>query len=250
MEIYLAAVKQDHLNLIKNYDITDLNLLQSFYYFRKSKEDFIKKVIKAENFLLDSGTFSFLCGAKEVNFDLYIEHYADFINKYGIKKFFELDIDSFVGLKEVERLRHKLESLTGTKPIVVWHKNRGKEYFIEMCKNYPYVAIGGLATKEVGKKEIEQVFDWFIQMAHKYKAKIHALGLSDMNIIYKHKFDSVDSCNWLYGNIRGHVYSFDLKTMRMKKKDPPQGMKLKSKKVTCRNLREWSLFVKYARHNL
>lgn len=249
MEIYLAAVNQYSLNNL-DIDIADLNILQSFYNIRKSKEDFIKKIIASKNFLLDSGTFSFLCGAKEVDFDLYIEQYADFINKYGIKNFFELDIDSFVGLKEVERLRDKLENLTGRKPIPVWHKNRSKEYFIEMCKKYPYVAIGGLATKEVKKKEITEVFDWFIQTAHKYNAKIHALGLSDMKIIYRNKFDSVDSCNWLYGNIGGHIYWFDLKTMMMKKKKSPQGKRIKSKEGATRNLREWALFVKYARYYL
>lgn len=87
-----------------------------------------------------------------------------------------MDIDSVVGLAEVERLRHKLERMTGKKPIPVWHKNRGKEYFVKMCEEYPYVAIGGIVTKEIPRKVYETAFPWFINTAHKHKAKIHGLG--------------------------------------------------------------------------
>ena len=53
-----------------------------------------------------------------VDWDEYIESYAEFINNHNIKLFMELDIDSVVGIKEVERLRNKLERLTNKQCIL------------------------------------------------------------------------------------------------------------------------------------
>lgn len=39
-------------------------------------------------------------GKAAVNWDEYVEEYAEFIIKYDIKLFFELDIDAIVGLKK------------------------------------------------------------------------------------------------------------------------------------------------------
>ena len=158
------------------------------------------------SFLLDSGAFTFMSGSHKggINWDEYVEEYAAFINRWDVKLFFELDIDSVVGLPETERLREKLEALTGKKPIPVWHRNRGKEYFIKMCEDYPYVALGGIVTKEIDRKKYETAFPWFIKTAHEHKCKIHGLGYTTVANLKKYHFDSVDSTSWLYGN-RGGV---------------------------------------------
>jgi hypothetical protein len=53
----------------------------------------------------------------DIDWDDYVEDYGKFINKYDVKNFFELDIDTIVGLKEVERLRERLEKITMPNPI-------------------------------------------------------------------------------------------------------------------------------------
>lgn len=113
--------------------------------------------------MLDSGAFSYINGknTNNVNWDEYIESYAEFINNHNIKLFMELDIDSVVGIKEVERLRNKLERLTNKQCIPVWHKSRGKDYWLKMIKEYDYVAIGGIVTKEIKPSEYKY-FHWFI----------------------------------------------------------------------------------------
>lgn len=78
-------------------------ILESFYYCRDN--EVIPKLLPIlGDFLLDSGAFSFMQGKGAVDWDQYTEEYAEWINRYGITKFFELDIDSLVGIKEVERL--------------------------------------------------------------------------------------------------------------------------------------------------
>lgn len=247
MEVFLAG--EHPVKNGKNADWEGLNILETYYYLQNNKE-FPRLIGNFQNFLLDSGAFTFMSGANVVDFDKYVEGYAAFIKKWDVKNFFELDIDSVVGIREVERLRKKLERLSGRKPIPVWHKSRGKEYFIEMCKNYPYVAIGGIVTKEIPIKKYEKLFPWFVKTAHKYGCKIHALGYTNIKGLHTYHFDSVDSTAWLYGNMSGSVYKFDAKNGTINKTKAPQGKKLRSKLVAAHNFGEWVRFMKYARARL
>lgn len=231
--------------------LANINVLESYYYLRKN-EDFMSIVRHFGSFLLDSGAFTFMSGSHKgaINWDEYVEAYAAFINRYDVKLFFELDIDSVVGIAEVERLRFKLEKLTGKKPIPVWHKNRGKEYFIKMCENYPYVALGGYAIKEIPKNLFEKGFPWFIKVAHQYKCKIHCLGYTSISGLHKFHFDSVDSTAWLYGNRGGYLYKFNPNTGYMEQINAPKGCRLKSREVAVNNFNEWVKFSNYAELNL
>lgn len=220
-------------------------ILESFYYARDNQT--IQKLIPhLGGFLLDSGAFSFMQGKAAVDWDRYIEDYAEFINRFNIDLFFELDIDSVVGLQEVERLRAKLERLTGKQPIPVWHKGRGKDYYYGMVKDYKYVALGGIAIKEIPKNIFEKSFPWFIRVAHDAGAKIHGLGYTSLDGIKKYHFDSVDSTAWLYGNRGGYLYKFDPKTGNMGKIDAPSGHRLKSQDAARWNFNEWIKFQRYA----
>ena len=203
--------------------------------------------------LIDSGAFTFMNNTKKgenVDFDAYVDRYIEFINKWDIDYFFELDIDVVVGIQEVERLRKKLEDGTGKKSIPVWHKSRGKEYFIDMCKNYKYVAIGGIVTKEI-KPTDYPYFNWFIDTAHKHGAKIHGLGLTGMSAIEKYHFDSVDSTNWVGGGRFGNIFYFNGK--RIVQHQTGTG-KLKDemhyKQINTHNFVEWCKFQEYANIHL
>lgn len=247
MELFLAG--EHPVKNGKDADWEGLNILETYYYLQKNNE-FPRLIENFQNFLLDSGAFTFMSGANTVDFDKYVEGYAAFIKKWNVQNFFELDIDSVVGIKEVERLRYKLETLTGRKPIPVWHKNRGKEYFEYMCKNYPYVAIGGIVTKEIPINKYEKLFPWFIKTAHKYGCKIHALGYTNIKGLFRYNFDSVDSTAWLYGNMSGSIYKFDARNKAMNKTKIPEGKRLKSKAAAAYNFNEWVRFMKYARAHL
>lgn len=248
MKLYLAGTEPR-----KNYQrdnscvvmgntaqLSDINILESYYYLRKNTE-FMRLVPYFGSFLLDSGAFTFMQGnhSGKIDWDGYVEEYASFINKFNVELFFELDIDSLVGLTEVERLRYKLESLTGKKPIPVWHKNRGKEYFIKMCEKYPYVAIGGIVTKEIPRNIYEKAFPWFIKTAHENNAKIHGLGYTTISNLPKYHFDSVDSTAWLYGNRGGYLYKFNPRTGLMEQIRVPANHRMKSRESAMHNFNEW-----------
>ena len=105
MKLYLAG--SGWIFLWDNKKFYNFNRLESFGYIDKKEFPLIKLY---NNFILDSGAFTYLNNSKEsIDWEKYIDSYANFIVKYNVDKFIELDIDSVVGLKEVERLRNQLE---------------------------------------------------------------------------------------------------------------------------------------------
>jgi len=242
VKICLAAPSSRKF-LLDEYDSCKY-MLESFY----SMTDWLIPVIKkCDLFLLDSGAFTFMSSCKtDVNFDEYLTRYIDFINKHDIQHFFELDVDSIVGLPEVERLRERLERETGKKCIPVWHRSRGKDNFIKMCQEYDYVAIGGIVTKEIKPNEYKY-FKWFIDTAHSYGCKIHGLGFTNLKGLYLYDFDSVDSTSWVAGGKFGTLYHFTGREMkqvdtgtRKRRKD------LSTDPINRHNYYEWVKFQEYA----
>lgn len=57
-----------------------------------------------DNFLLDSGAFSYMNGQKVTleQMEAYVDRYIDFIVKYKVKHFIEIDVDNIFGLAKVE----------------------------------------------------------------------------------------------------------------------------------------------------
>lgn len=251
MKIYLAGVAPWRGGQERIYDDAIMKhrpyILESFYY---TDEDTERLLPYFGDFLLDSGAFTFMQGnhSGKINWEEYIERYADFINRNRIEKFFELDIDSVVGYKKVLEYRKKLEQLTSKPCIPVWHKSRGIQDFKKTCDEYGYIAIGGIVAKEITQDEYPKL-PVLINEAHKRGAKIHGLGFTALNWLKICHFDSVDSTAWTTGNRFGFVYKFTGKTMT--KIDAPKGKRLgDSRKVALINYTEWIKFQKYAETHL
>lgn len=221
--------------------------LESFWYV---KEWQLPKIKKCKLFLLDSGAFTFMSNSnKQVNWDEYVEQYADFIKRNNIEHFFELDIDSIVGLKEVERLRNKLEKLTNRKCIPVWHKSRGLEYWKMITKKYDYVAIGGIVTKEISSTEYD-IFIPLLKIAKENNCKVHGLGFTGTKYLHKYHFYSVDSTAWSSGRRFGTLYKYTNGGFKKIKIDGKRIKKDKGSEVDLFNYKEWMKFQDYADKHL
>lgn len=228
-------------------NINEQQILESYYYCKDNK--WMPQLIPHfKEFLLDSGCFTFMSNKQTANIDLteYTRGYIDFINQHHIEKFVEMDVDAVLGLKEAERLRAIIERGTGKQPIPVWHISRGKQYFIDLCKDYPYVAFGGMITDGKSLNELEPTFPWFINTAHEYGAKIHGLGYTRIQGLHKYHFDSVDSTAWLYGNRGGFLQTFDPTKGDFIKTQAPKGKRLNAHKAALYNFLEWNKFQRYA----
>lgn len=217
-------------------------VLESFAYFKEPQK---KQIKNAKMFLLDSGAFTFMNSAKggKVDFDSYLKKYINFIKENDIEYFFELDIDSITGYDKVKEYRRILEQKTGRRCIPVWHRSRGLNDFIQTAKEYDYMAIGGIAIKNITASEYRH-FETLLNIAHHYGCKVHGLGFTNTKLLHKYKFDSVDSATWTSGGRFGQAFRFD--GQRMINTKYPE-MKTVSYKILNRhNLREWIKFQYFA----
>lgn len=187
------------------------------------------------------------CAVSEEVLHAYLLKYAEWINRYHIKQFFELDVDKIVGYSRVLDYRKELQDLTGEPSIPVWHKTRGAEEFLRTCEEFPYVAVGGIAAKDIKRSEYP-AFGKMIKEAHKRGAKIHGLGFTAVTELGKYHFDSVDSSAWTTGNRFGYIDIFHNGAMIRKK--PPRGHRLKVEEAAKNNFCEWVKFQRYAENKL
>lgn len=222
-------------------DAVNVSILESFFYADEWTEAILPKLSR---FLLDSGAFTFFSQGKHVDWDDYLTWYINFIRKNHVERFFELDIDPLVGYKKVLEMRERLEGETGRRCIPVWHKSRGKAAFLEMCRDYNYVAIGGIVSGEIRQPDY-RYFPWFIQQAHQNGAKIHGLGFTSLKGMERYHFDSVDSTAWTCGNRFGKMYHFNGRSISSLN-TPPGKRFADSNALAIHNFNEWVKFQRYA----
>ena len=244
MKLYLASIARECDSRFDDYTILShcKYYLESFYDRGWVKFYDLLTLEQKALFLLDSGAFSMMQDPKKAaGLERYVDAYIDFINERGINYFFEMDVDSVIGLAKVEEIRKKIENKTQKQTIPVWHRSRGKEYFLRLCKDYDYIAIGGIAAKRITKNEFKYLH-WFIEQAHKYDCKIHGLGFTPTDLA-DYAFDSTDSSTWTYSFRHGHLYTFDGKVMQ--KTNPPSGKKGIGNKLAVHSFLEWCKYQKY-----
>lgn len=247
MKIYLAGFKT--IEKTWNKPTEDIYLLSSFWEHKNGKYG---EYVMQDKHILDSGAFTAINDKtgkyKNFDWDLYCKKYIAFINHTKQKLFFELDIDCVAGLQKVEYLRKMIEDGTGIAPIPCWHSNRGAEYFIKCCEDYPYVALGTTTANADGKKirNNPKVLHWFIEQAHKNNAKIHGLGFTSTPWLKELKFDSVDSTTWNVGGKFGNVVLFDSNGFPTQKYKSDKNKKAKTIELNNFNFEQWVKFQKYA----
>lgn len=221
------------------------HVLESFFYIKDKAEFFKDHPVHFKSFMLDSGAFTFMnqSGSPRVNWNAYADEYSEFIKATNSSEYLELDLDSLMPLKDVEKLRKRIESRSGIPCIPVWHRSRGLDYWKGMIKDYKYVAIGGIVSGEIKRSEFG-IFPKLIRMAHEEGCRVHGLGFTNLKHLPLVRFDSVDSTAWISGNQGGFIFKFNGKTLD--KIEPKPGQKIKSRICAINNFHEWVKFSKYA----
>ena len=240
LKIYLAGTKDvwKDENYISAASKRRPNILESFYAIRKNESWYQTHKQFFNDFLLDSGAFTFMQGTdKQSNWVEYAKSYANYIKSNGITKYFELDIDSIVGLSKVEDLRKLIEDITGIPSIPVWHKSRGLDYWYKMTENYGYISIGGIVSGEI-KRSQYKAFHKLLSIAHSKGTKVHGLGFTNIKGMKEYRFDSVDSITWLNGRF-GIIYQFNGETLKYLSKGGDR-LPLNKSKVDLHNFTEWT----------
>lgn len=238
MRLYLAGI-ESHMNIV--FEEKPKYVLYSYIY----RNDDCLRYVKSEHcksFILDSGAFTFMDTGKKIDFKEYAKQYAKYVKENNITNYIELDLYDIIGIKETEELRKILISITGRKPIPVFHRSCGKEYFHKLINEFEYIAIGGIAKKDIKRNEYKY-FDYFINETHKKNVKIHGLGLTSQKAMKRYKFDSIDSTTWIRGRF-GDVYSYENGNMKVYKKKNSRLKSTAEANKFCLN--QWIKFQKYA----
>lgn len=182
-------------------------------YFDLRNEVKLKKVINIikrykGHILLDSGAFSIQQGSVNIDYDEFLFNYIQFLKKYGhyFDAFVELDIDVIVGTAWVYKATKKLIAEVG-QPIVVWHKERGIDYFDYMLRKYKYVGITGVPRFR-GKAEVPtNLVKYFTTKAQKAGVKMHGFGYMRRSLPYLGLY-SADVSNFVRSGVWGNLYRF------------------------------------------
>ena len=219
-------------------------ILETFFNGEKDCARALKDV-GASNFLLDSGAFSYMSGAKcsSKMLEDYAERYGDFINLYGVQYYFELDVDTIFGLPFVETIRERLEQKTQKPCIPVWHKGRGVQYWKDMCRRYQYVAIGGLVfhVKASEWPLIHKMVDY----AYLRGVKVHGLGFTKTKDLENWNFYSVDSASWTKAAAMGQQrHDFDGRRIVAHRIDG-KGKKINLDQLVLHNGLQWCKYQRY-----
>lgn len=223
-------------------------LLQTFFELRNSKRiekevvEFIEKNGQ-DNFILDSGAFSLFNG-KKLTYDglkVYIDKYCDFINKWDIKQFVEMDIDAVIGYEESKKINKYIESRVGKKPMYVHHiESRTKEDLMRACDESDYLMWGGIA----GKGKSVEVINTFVDFCYDYnKTKVHALGFTPLDLDMCKNLYSCDSSSWTMGGRAGNIFQFTNNKMDTFKLDDKK--RITFYELNNHNMRQWVKYQTY-----
>lgn len=240
MKLFLAGNAWRDYEIDIMYEYNNKYLLQSYYDLRKEKHDKIMKIIgSSENFLLDSGAFAFMNSGIKVNWKTYADEYINFINKYDIKRYIELDLDHIIGVDETRKLRNYIEEKTAKKSMPVFHAIRGMEYYREMCQEYDYICIAASGMVKGIDEYVKDktILKQLLKIARQCETKVHGLAytriknLNNLDV----PFYSVDSSTWTYGKRYGVRY--DLKHGKVIQTNIERGYDYKT--ITMHNLKTW-----------
>ena len=184
----------------------------------------------------------------EVDWDQYIGSYCDFVVENDVKNFFEMDVDSIVGYGKVKEFRKQITKRTGRLPIPVWHIERGRQDYQDMCSEYPYVAVGGIVAKAKHHEVSIDMMKWLVDEAHQRGAIIHGLGVTRPSILEKVHFDSVDSSAYLRHSCYGIIHDF--RRNHMKCYEVGKALGLTTEQFSKKNLEVWTQYAEYAESHL
>ena len=206
MIIYFAGAEQNH-HCLKLQEANVRNILCSYYHdsFRNHQA---KPSRKFKRVFLDSGAFSSYTKNTVIDIDNYIRYIKD--NDDNLELYSCLDVigDWKATLKNQKHMeKNKLN------PLWCFHfsARQTEPYSLleDMIQKYDYIALGGMATRDVSKKALKRHLDKCFNIIGKYlPKKIHGFGLTAVELLLRYPFYSSDSTAWLAGEKQGTCYKF------------------------------------------
>ena len=166
-------------------------LLVSYVYL----EPFLKNQHRYayRDWVLDSGAFSAHNSGTVISLEAYIEKCLELLSSDPtLTEVFALDVigDHKASLHNCERMWE-----AGVPAIPCYHINEPVEALLHLAKEYPKIALGGVARQKRGVK-LEFAKQCFSRV---WPKKIHGFGFADQNCLLALPFHSTDATNWELG---------------------------------------------------
>lgn len=220
MNLYLAALFTNHypvtlpnwlhLNDREKFIVSNLPfVLESYHYVHKPKYVAALRSSGMKVFL-DSGAYS----AKSLGVAIDIDAYCDYCIRNqdviriedGVRMFSVLD---GIGDAELTYRNQKYMESKGARPLPCFHFGEDPAYLDYYVANYPYITIGGMAYSKA------HLFQWLDRMwndhmldgAGRPKVKVHAFGVTAMELMTRYPWHSVDASTWVQNAGFGAVYT-------------------------------------------
>lgn len=166
-------------------------LLVSFFYLKKFLENQERYIYR--NWALDSGAFSAFNSGKTIDLQKFLETCLRLKESDPtLVEIFALDV---IGDHESSLKNTEIMWKAGVEAIPTFHIGEPEDYLFHIAKNYPKIALGGVALMREPKKIAfaEQCF------SRVWPKKIHGFGFGGEKSILHLPFHSVDATNWEVG---------------------------------------------------
>ena len=183
---YYPAVMDD-ISIAAATALQPKRMLMSYHYF-KSKCELVKDYVnRGCDIFLDSGAFSAMTLGKDIN----IGEYCEFITLTGVRKYAVLDVigDAQGTYENFLFMRSEYD----LSPIPVFHMG-GTEDELKRLLAYGHVALGGLVKSSNIDNHVKKC--WEIILKSPSPPKVHGFGLTNIGMMKKYPWHSVDSSSY------------------------------------------------------
>ena len=185
MKIFFAGANTSQTNLPE----VEHNRLNSLVAYPQLKA---QKTIPQKHWFIDSGAFSVFTGKKTIDLEEYIKD----LRKWKCGIYAGLDV---IGDAEQTKKNCEIMKKAGLKPIPTFHFGEDYSYLEDYCKEYDFIALGGVAQLRTYPKVSAWLDNCFAIIKKYWPKKIHGFAITGERYLKRYPFYSVDSTSWLAG---------------------------------------------------
>lgn len=199
------------------------HILESYHYVHSPRIVNEMRMDGAKVFL-DSGAFS----AHTLGVTINIEDYCRYIieNRDIIRHEDNVCMASVLdGIgddKKTWENQMTMERL-GATPLPCFHFGEDDRYLDWYVKRYPYITIGGLVGKSNPDviKWLDRIWErYLLDGSGKPKLKVHAFGVTRIDLMERYPWHSVDSSSWIQYAVYGHIFFPEFGSLTASAKSP------------------------------
>jgi len=186
MKYYSATTSEEEVDSVTIQP--PFNILCSYHYWKKKQNKVIEYLKNGFDIFLDSGAFSAMNSGKAIN----IDEYCNYIKQTGVIYYATLDV---IGNAKATLENHKyMINEYGLNPIPAFHMGSKIEE-LEPLMEYNYIALGGLVFSSGIMHHCDEV--WHYILSNKPELKVHGFGLTNIELMKRYPWHSVDSSSYL-----------------------------------------------------